>query len=63
MTYIRSTIDALEGRTQPAKVLVMQRQPRRPRRTIRRTRCKVLSFARLEHRPGVGRLIMLPPKV
>jgi hypothetical protein len=62
MFYARTTIDAVEGRTQPAKVLVMQRQPRRPRRTIRRT-CKVLRFARLEHRPGVGRLITLSPKV
>jgi len=43
MTYSRTTLDALEGRTKKAEVIILKpRAHRAPR--VRRTKCRVLKF-------------------
>jgi hypothetical protein len=45
MTYSRTTIDALEGRTKKADVIVLKPRAQRMRRKPRRAKCaKVLIF-------------------
>jgi hypothetical protein len=46
MTYCKTTVDALMGRTKRADVIVLIPRAQRVRRKPRRAKCRVLIFAR-----------------